>query len=81
MELYTEILAKYLSEKLVQLLLPNRIQNSSAIVEGECYCALKEIKKILEDNTKDDSEYFLKIEEIISVFEILGSDTGNRHNF
>ena len=45
MELYTEILAKYLSEKLVQLLLPNRIQNSSAIVEGECYCALKEIKK------------------------------------
>ena len=78
MELYTEILAKYLSEKLVQLLLPNLIQNSSAIVEGECYCALK---KILEDNTKDDSEYFLKIEEIISVFKILGSDTGNRHNF
>lgn len=45
MELYTEILAKYLSEKLVQLLLPNRIQNSSAIVEGKCCCALKEIKK------------------------------------
>ena len=40
----------------------------------------KRNQKILEDNTKDDSEYFLKIEEIISVFEILGSDTGNRHN-
>ena len=46
-----------------------------------CYNALKEIKRIIEDDTLEDSECFMKIEEIVKVLELYGSDGGSRHDF
>ncbi len=51
------------------------------IVELECYKALKEIKDVIEDDLLDDEECFMKIEEIVRVFESIGSNGGNRHDF
>jgi len=43
-----------------------------------CYTALADIHKIISD---DDLEDFHCIEQIIQIFERLGSDGGNRHDF
>ena len=51
------------------------------IVELECYKALSKIKDVLEDDSLEDSKCFYRIEEIICVFEELGSGCGNRHDF
>jgi len=81
MDLWAEILAQCLSRELVQFVFPNVKQEPSAIVEGECYRALVRIKDILEDDSLQDPDCFLKIEEIVSVIESLGSSAGNRHDF
>ena len=51
------------------------------IFDSTCYMALKRIKMILEDDTLSDEECFLKIEEIVSVYESIGSGCGARHDF
>ena len=81
MELYTEILAHYLSDKNAQIVFPDLHLNAKEIVEMQCYRALCKIKDILHDDTLVDNECFLKIEEIICAFEELGSNGGNRHDF
>lgn len=81
MELWKEILAQYLARESAQIIFPNLKLDPAAIVEGECYQALRNIKAILEDDHLKDQECFLKIEEIVSTLETLGSDAGNRHNF
>lgn len=50
-------------------------------VEMECFHALAKIKSILEDDSLRDEECFEQIEEIICIFEDLGSGCGNRHDF
>ena len=42
---------------------------------------LQKIKMILQDESLDDESCFLKIEEIVSAFEKIGSDGGARHDF
>lgn len=81
MEFWKEILARYLAEKDAQITFPNLTLDSAAIVEGQCYQALKQIKHILEDDRLENRECFLKIEEIVSTLERLGSSAGNRHDF
>ena len=81
MKLYTEILANYLSQENAQIVFPNLKLNANEIVELQCYEALRRIKDILDDDTLEDDECFLKIEEIIRTFKDLGSNGGNRHNF
>ena len=81
MELWTEILAHHLAAEQAQIVFPNLKISTSAIVEGECYRALKKIKQILEDDSLNDPECFLKIDAIVSVLECLGSDAGRRHNY
>ena len=51
------------------------------LLECECYKALQKIKAILENEALSDEECFYKIEEIVCVFEELGSDGGSRHDF
>ena len=80
MKLYTEILANYLSQENAQIVFPNLKLNANEIVELQCYEALRRIKDILDDDTLEDDECFLKIEEIIRTFKDLGSNGGNRHN-
>lgn len=81
MEFWKEILAHYLSGQQANIIFPNLQLDSSAIVEGQCYQALMQIKEILEDDTLEDTECFLKIEYIVSALEFLGSGAGNRHDF
>lgn len=81
MELWKELLAHFLAGEQTTITFPNLQQDAAAIVEGQCYQALKQIKDILEDDRLEDSDCFLKIEHIISTLEILGSDAGSRHDF
>ena len=81
MELYTEILKQILSNTETQVTFPNLHLDAKEIVDSVSYQALVKIKHILEDDTLQDQECFQKIEEIVYVFEELGSDGGNRHDF
>lgn len=54
---------------------------ASAWLEGKCYQTLKKIKAVIEDDSLEDAECFMKIEEIVSAFEEIGSDGGLRHDF
>ena len=51
------------------------------ILELHSYQALQKIKAIINDDSLTDSECFMKIEEIINIFETLGSGGGTRHDF
>lgn len=81
MELYKEILAHALNHGEVRIVFPRQEQDISNIIEGTCYQALKRIKAVLEDDLLDDQECFQKIEEIVCIFEEIGSSGGNRHDF
>ena len=48
------------------------------IIETESYKALQKIKEIIQDSSLDDKECFMKIEEIVCIFEALGGSVGNR---
>ena len=68
MELYQEILHHILADEKIQVSFPELTNSDiSKIVELECYL--------------EDSECFYRIEEIVCVFEDLGSDCGSRHDF
>jgi len=79
MDLYEEILAHALTHADITVTFP--AINISQIVEGICYKTLKRIKAIIEDDSLEDNECFMRIEEIICEFEAIGSDGGNRHDF
>lgn len=82
MELYQEILRHILADEKIQVSFPELTDSGiTKIVELECYMALRKIKAILEDDSLEDSECFYRIEEIVCVFEGLGSDCGSRHDF
>ena len=82
MELFQEILCHVFANEKVQVSFPELTHTDAAqIVELECYQALRKIKTILEDDSLEDSECFRQIEEIVCVFEDLGSDGGRRHDF
>ena len=81
MELYKEILSKVLENEEIQVVFPHLKINAAEIVAEKSYAALLKIKKILEDTKLGDDECFEKIEEIVRVFEELGSDCGARHDF
>ncbi len=51
------------------------------LVEMRCFRAIQKIKAVIEDDSLEDPECFLKIEEIICVLEELGAGSGGRHDF
>ena len=81
MTLYKEILAHALSKGEIKITFPGDAKDLSKIVEGEAYKTLLRIKEIITDDSLDDPECFMKIEEIVCAFEALGSDGGSRHDF
>lgn len=81
MELYKEILAKLLESFEINITFTGLDINAEKIIELKSYTALNKIKSIIEDNSLSDPECFTKIEEIICVFEDLGSGGGCRHDF
>ena len=81
MELYKKILAKMLANEETHIIFPNLTIDAAEVVELECYNALQKIKAIIEDDSLCDEECFMKIEELVRLFEALGSDGGCRHDF
>ena len=79
--LYIEILSAILAKEKIEISFPNLDLDAAALVEGECYKALQKIKAVIEDDSLEDSECFLKIEEIICILEETGSNGGFRHDF
>ncbi len=81
MELYKEIILKSLENKSLHITCPDLDISVSELVEAESYKALQKIKSVIEDDSFDDEECFIKIEEIIRSFEEIGSNGGYRHDF
>ena len=81
MELYKEILAQILSQQNTEILFPDLHMDATQIVELASYKALQKIKAVIEDDSLEDESCFKKIEEIVRIFEELGSSGGNRHDF
>ena len=51
------------------------------IVSSASYKALEQIREILDRDDLDDADCFQRIEEIVRVFEAMGSNGGSRHDF
>ena len=81
MELYKEIIANIISKEEVQVTFSNLNISAKEIIESECYKALNNIKAIIEDDSLEDVDCFMKIEKIICLLEDIGSGGGNRHDF
>lgn len=81
MELHKEILAQILSQQNAEILFPDLHMDAMQIVELASYKALQKIKAVIEDDSLEDESCFKKIEEIVRIFEELGSSGGNRHDF
>lgn len=81
MKLYKEILDRLFSEGEIRITYTDFEGNVAEPVEFESFKALRKIKEIIADDSLDDKECYLKIDEIVRVFEELGSDSGGRHDF
>lgn len=81
MELFQEMLLYRLLQGDVQITFPGLESSFSEEIEMESYKTLKRIKAVIEDDSLSDADCFMKIEEIILIFEELGSNGGFRHDF
>lgn len=81
MELYKEILAHALMCGEIQVTFSGQESDIAQMTEDKCYKTLQKIKAIIEDDSLNDKECFMKIEEIVCVLEEIGSNGGNRHDF
>ena len=80
MELYKEMIAGILVKQMVDKVLPELVLHEKDLVELVSYQTLVRIKGVLEDESLNDRECFEKIEEIIALFEGIGSGGGGRHD-
>ncbi len=81
MELYQQLLINILEKEEIHIIFPNLNIDAKEIVELQSYRALLKIKAIIDDDCLTDTECFARIEEIVSVFERMGSNGGFRHDF
>ena len=81
MELFQAIYAQSLINGDIKITFRPDYPALTKIIEGKCYQALQRIREILDDNDLEDAECFRRIEDIVCVFEELGSDGGSRHDF
>ena len=78
MELFKEILATILSKEEINISFPNLKLSVTESVEMESFKALQKIKAVIENDSLSDFEC---IEKIVCIFEEIGSNGGNRHDF
>lgn len=81
MDLYKELLIKALKDQEIKVTLSSQSLNLENLVELKSYALLEEIKLIIQNEALNDNECFLKIEEIINLFQRNNIDTGLRHDF
>lgn len=82
--LYEQLLNRIIRIKLVESDLKTEIPicvDVTKVINDVCYKTLVAIRDVLDDRTLNDRECFNKIEEIVSLYESLGSDGGSRHDF
>ena len=78
MKFSKELLTKIFSEEEIAVVFPNLKKSIREVAELEGCKILQKIKAIIEDDSLSDFEC---AEEIICVFEELGSICGGRHDF
>lgn len=78
MDLYKEILISILKKEEVNVVFPGIKAGVAEMVEMKSYMALQKIKAIIENDSFSDFEC---VEEIVCVFEEIGSGGGGRHDF
>ena len=81
MDLFKEIFLGALNTGEIQVAFRGMEATVAEVIEGKCYQALQKIREILDDDSLDDPECFERIEEIVCVFEEIGSNGGSRHDF
>ena len=81
MELAAARLAKLLEGQTVCVTFPDLAPAAQELLEASSYQALCQIREILCDSQLSDPECFQKIEGILCVFEQLGLECGDRHDF
>lgn len=80
MKLYKEILAKILEQEEGYIIYPKIKTCMTKIARLKCYKALEKIKAIIEDDSLEDREQLLKIEEIIGTFGNLSNSCETHYN-
>lgn len=83
MNFYESMLSDF-SEKLRTAVTPSDEEKQSLLGElmNSAACqALEKIRRVLNDNRLDDQTCFWKIEEIVRIYEEMGSNGGSRHDF
>lgn len=83
MDFYESMLSDF-SEKLQAAVTPSDGEKQSLLAElmKDAACrALEDIRKVLDDDRLDDRTCFWKIEEIVKIYEEIGSNGGSRHDF
>ena len=78
MGLYEQLILRGLETGELQIVLSDQ---GREWLEGKCFHTLQEIQTVLNDDSLDDPECFMKIEQIVEIFEQLGSNGGTRHDF
>lgn len=80
MELWQEIMCKLFQQWDIKIVFP-QMPDVEKIFEMECYQALKKIHEIIKNRDLSDKECFMEIENIVCLFEDMGSSGGGRHDF
>ena len=65
MELYKELLVKILESSEINITFTGLHIDATEILSLESYKALQKIKAIIEDDSLDDEECFMKVEKIV----------------
>ena len=83
MDFYESLLYNF-SEKLRAAVTPSDEEKQSLLAElmDSAACrTLEEIREVLDDERLDDQNCFQRIEQIVRLYEKLGSNGGSRHDF
>ena len=74
MNLYTDLLAKILSNSEVQVTFPNLNIDPIHLIDMTSYRMLEGIKDIIEDDSKGNYECFMKIRRIVKLYRKYGCE-------
>lgn len=81
MDLFTDLFVQALRSGEIVASFAGLDSSAAQVINNKCYQALQEIRAILDDDSLDDPECFMRIEEIVCALEEIGSSGGCRHDF